>query len=115
MKRDVYKRQGLKGIMKSTLEIMEHLLKQHIQEVHTSLQYYNPVSYTHLLLYCIDMLNEGIHVADVDGVILLRPTVSPITVSYTHLLQLSQQQQKSLTTVSSSGLQSFSRMYQLTV
>ena len=30
------------------------------------------------LLYCIDMLNEGIHVADVDGVVLLRPTVSPI-------------------------------------
>ncbi len=30
------------------------------------------------LLYCIDMLNEGIHVADIDGVILLRPTVSPI-------------------------------------
>lgn len=30
------------------------------------------------LLYCIDMLNEGIHVADVSGVILLRPTVSPI-------------------------------------
>ncbi|MDE7212941.1 MAG: Helicase associated domain protein [Lachnospiraceae bacterium] len=29
------------------------------------------------LLYCIDMLNEGIHVDDVDGVILLRPTVSP--------------------------------------
>ena len=30
------------------------------------------------LLYCIDMLNEGIHVEDVCGVILLRPTVSPI-------------------------------------
>ena len=30
------------------------------------------------LLFCIDMLNEGIHVADVDGVILLRPTISPI-------------------------------------
>ncbi len=30
------------------------------------------------LLYCIDMLNEGIHVEDIDGVILLRPTVSPI-------------------------------------
>lgn len=29
------------------------------------------------LLYCIDMLNEGVHVADVDGVVLLRPTVSP--------------------------------------
>ena len=29
------------------------------------------------LLYFIDMLNEGIHVDGVDGVILLRPTVSP--------------------------------------
>lgn len=30
------------------------------------------------LLFCIDMLNEGIHVEDVCGVILFRPTVSPI-------------------------------------
>lgn len=30
------------------------------------------------ILYCIDMLNEGIHIEDVDGVILLRPTISPI-------------------------------------
>lgn len=30
------------------------------------------------LLYCIDMLNEGIHVDDVDAVVLCRPTVSPI-------------------------------------
>ncbi len=30
------------------------------------------------LLFCIDMLNEGIHVEDVNGVVLLRPTVSPI-------------------------------------
>ena len=29
-------------------------------------------------LYCIDALNEGVHVEDVSGVILLRPTVSPI-------------------------------------
>lgn len=29
------------------------------------------------LLYCIDMLNEGIHVDGLSGVILLRPTVSP--------------------------------------
>lgn len=29
------------------------------------------------LLYCIDMLNEGVHVADVDGAVLLRPTASP--------------------------------------
>ncbi len=30
------------------------------------------------LLFCIDMLNEGVHVQDVDGVILFRPTISPI-------------------------------------
>lgn len=30
------------------------------------------------LLFCIDMLNEGVHVEDVNGVILFRPTVSPI-------------------------------------
>lgn len=30
------------------------------------------------LLYCIDMLNEGIHVDRIDGVILFRPTTSPI-------------------------------------
>ena len=30
------------------------------------------------LLFCIDMLNEGVHVENVSGVILLRPTVSPI-------------------------------------
>ena len=30
------------------------------------------------LLFCIDMLNEGVHVEGVNGVILLRPTVSPI-------------------------------------
>ncbi len=30
------------------------------------------------LLFCIDMLNEGIHVEGISGVILLRPTVSPI-------------------------------------
>ena len=34
---------------------------------------------THLkLLFCIDMLNEGVHVAGISGVILFRPTVSPI-------------------------------------
>ncbi|MCD8075379.1 MAG: Helicase associated domain protein [Lachnospiraceae bacterium] len=34
---------------------------------------------THLrLLYCIDALNEGVHIEDISGVILLRPTVSPI-------------------------------------
>ena len=30
------------------------------------------------LLFCIDALNEGIHVDNISGVILLRPTVSPI-------------------------------------
>ncbi|MBR5090271.1 MAG: Helicase associated domain protein [Ruminiclostridium sp.] len=30
------------------------------------------------LLFCIDALNEGIHIDNISGVILLRPTVSPI-------------------------------------
>ena len=30
------------------------------------------------LLFCIDMFNEGIHVEDISGVILFRPTISPI-------------------------------------
>lgn len=30
------------------------------------------------LLFCIDMLNEGIHVDGIDGVVMFRPTVSPI-------------------------------------
>ena len=30
------------------------------------------------LLYCIDALNEGVHVDGISGVVLLRPTVSPI-------------------------------------
>lgn len=29
------------------------------------------------LLFCIDMLNEGVHVAGISGVILFRPTISP--------------------------------------
>ena len=30
------------------------------------------------LLFCIDALNEGIHAPDISGVILMRPTISPI-------------------------------------
>ncbi len=30
------------------------------------------------LLFCIDALNEGVHVENISGVILLRPTISPI-------------------------------------
>lgn len=30
------------------------------------------------LLFCVNMLNEGLHVNDIDGVIMLRPTISPI-------------------------------------
>lgn len=30
------------------------------------------------LLFCIDMLNEGVHVPEISGVILFRPTISPI-------------------------------------
>lgn len=40
---------------------------------------FNTDSSDHLkLLFCIDMLNEGIHVRNISGVILFRPTISPI-------------------------------------
>lgn len=29
------------------------------------------------LLFCVDMLNEGLHIKDVDGIVMLRPTESP--------------------------------------
>lgn len=38
----------------------------------------NDVSSHLKLLLCIDMLNEGVHIDGISGVILLRPTVSPI-------------------------------------
>ena len=30
------------------------------------------------LLFCVDRLNEGVHVSDIDGVMMFRPTISPI-------------------------------------
>jgi superfamily II DNA or RNA helicase len=42
-------------------------------------QRFNADGSNHLkLLFCVDMLNEGVHVDDLDGVILFRPTISPI-------------------------------------
>ena len=41
--------------------------------------YVNDTDESHLrLLFCIDALNEGIHIDDISGVILFRPTISPI-------------------------------------
>jgi superfamily II DNA or RNA helicase len=37
----------------------------------------NPIENQVALLFSIDMLNEGIHIGNVTGVILLRPTISP--------------------------------------
>lgn len=58
-----------------------HVYRAYSEDPATSLAFANfkEDSSKHLkLLFCIDMLNEGIHVADVSGVILFRPTVSPI-------------------------------------
>lgn len=48
-------------------------------ETSTAFQEFKHDTSPHLkLLFCIDMLNEGVHVEGVSGVILFRPTVSPI-------------------------------------
>lgn len=58
-----------------------HVYKAYSDDPETSKAFANfkKDSSEHLkLLFCIDMLNEGVHVEDISGVILLRPTVSPI-------------------------------------
>lgn len=61
--------------------------KPHIYHVYSDdtttskefMEFKNDEDDSHLrLLFCIDALNEGVHVENVSGVILLRPTVSPI-------------------------------------
>lgn len=58
-----------------------HIYKVYSEDLTASKEFleFKEDSSEHLkLLYCIDMLNEGVHVNDIDGVIMLRPTVSPI-------------------------------------
>lgn len=59
-----------------------HVYSVRTTEPQTSRQFsefVNDKDTSHLrLLFCIDALNEGIHLDDIDGVILFRPTVSPI-------------------------------------
>lgn len=58
-----------------------HIYRAYSDDPETSLTFdkFKSDSSKHLkLLFCIDMLNEGVHVEDISGVILLRPTVSPI-------------------------------------
>jgi len=61
--------------------------KLHIYAVRTTepetskqfVEFVNDKDTSHLrLLFCIDAFNEGIHLDDIDGVILFRPTISPI-------------------------------------
>lgn len=77
--------------MKEMMEHVQEWFRKVDKEPHVYAAYYNNPETSlefsafkkddskHLkLLFCIDMLNEGVHVSDIDGVILLRPTVSPI-------------------------------------
>ncbi len=59
-----------------------HIYAVRTTDPETSKQFFefiNDKDTSHLrLLFCIDALNEGIHLDDIGGVILFRPTVSPI-------------------------------------
>lgn len=60
---------------------MPHVYRAYLDDPETSKAFtqFKKDSSEHLkLLFCIDMLNEGIHVEDMSGVVLFRPTVSPI-------------------------------------
>ncbi|MCI9234165.1 MAG: DEAD/DEAH box helicase family protein [Bacilli bacterium] len=41
------------------------------------LEFYNSNNSHLKLLFCIDMLNEGFHAPKIDGIVMLRPTISP--------------------------------------
>lgn len=63
------------------IDIAPHIYKAYSDDPETSKAFaeFKKDDTNHLkLLFCIDMLNEGVHVEDISGVILLRPTVSPI-------------------------------------
>lgn len=63
------------------ISLFEHNDKAYRQLFHgkSFVDFTNDDDSSHLrLIYCIDALNEEIHLDDISGVILFRPTVSPI-------------------------------------
>lgn len=63
------------------------------------------------LLFCIDMLNEGVHVDGVNGVILFRPTVSPII--YKQQIGRALSASKSVTSVIFDIVNNFENLYSI--
>ncbi len=55
-----------------------HSEEEHEMNKYTLDRFYNIKGNGLKLLYSVGMLNEGMHVEDIDGVIMLRPTSSPI-------------------------------------
>lgn len=65
----------------SGVDSVPHIYRAHasLSESSDAFEAFKRDSSAHLkLLFCIDMLNEGVHVDDVNGVVLFRPTISPI-------------------------------------
>ena len=65
----------------SRIDSEPHIYSVYTPDPSTSAEFdaFKEDSSEHLkLLFCIDALNEGIHIPDISGVILMRPTVSPI-------------------------------------
>ncbi|SDB27517.1 Superfamily II DNA or RNA helicase [Ruminococcaceae bacterium FB2012] len=71
----------LAGDWFSRIDLEPHIYSVYTPDPSTSAEFdaFKEDSSDHLkLLFCIDALNEGIHIPDISGVILMRPTVSPI-------------------------------------
>ena len=65
----------------SKIDLSPHIYTAYSQDPNTDKEFaaFKADDSDHLkILLCIDMLNEGVHIEGVSGVILLRPTVSPI-------------------------------------
>lgn len=67
------------GLVNSDIDIYSVTSTNKDSDNRSSIENFETSTNNHLkLLFCVNMLNEGLHVNDIDGVIMLRPTISPI-------------------------------------
>lgn len=67
------------GSVNSNIDIYSVISTNKDSDNRNSIESFETSNNDHLkLLFCVNMLNEGLHVNDIDGVIMLRPTISPI-------------------------------------
>lgn len=79
MNRMIEKSKSWFGDVNSNIDMYSVISTNKDSDNRSSIENFETSNNEHLkLLFCVNMLNEGLHVNDIDGVIMLRPTISPI-------------------------------------